>query len=316
MLSLGHYFLILVIDMKTTIQFSKFDAELDTDVCDAQNNMDLTLILRLGFNQINPAGGAATGTYHDYGDATEPTRNIRSWSDGAWASWKSAFTRTAQSFWNGKFWLLNPSRLFAFEEGGVTYIPNVYCKMRIIAQDGTAINNHHTIDVVRLAASETWFGSHSTLYDSLDIRSTRKGVNDDGTPIMQRAHVHEVGHLLGLGHVDEGEAHCPTTGNTNASACYGLTDHNQNSVMGQGMQLRREHGQPWQKAMRRFAFNEATGRSNTAASLSQATIAALMGLGPVEGTRFWEVMMRRHYPRTPAEITAGTRVTAPRVVAP
>lgn len=302
--------------MKTTIQFSKYDAELDTDVCDANNNMNLTLTLRLGFRQINPAGGAAEGTYHDYGDPADPTRRIVKWTDGTWTAWKQNFTRTAQRFWNGKFWLVNPSRLFAFEDGGQTYIPNVYCKMRIIAQEATATNNHHSIDVVRLHSSENWFGSHSTLYDSLDTQSTRKGWNDDGTPIMQRAHVHEVGHLLGLGHVDEGEAHCPTSGNTNAPDCYGLTDHDQNSVMGQGMQLRAEHGAPWQKAMRRFAFNEATGSSRTAAALSQATLAALLGMGPVDGTRYWDIKTRRHYPRTPAEVTAGTLRTTARTPTP
>ncbi len=296
--------------MKQTIQMSNFDAELDTDVCDAQNNMNLTLKLRLGFTQINPAGGAAEGTYHDYGDPSDPTRRIIRWTDGSWAQWKRNFVTTAQAFWNGKFWLMNPSSLFAFQDGGRTFIPNAYCRMRITAQEGTATDNHHSISVVRLHSSENWFGSHSTLYDSLDTRSTRKGVNDDGTPIMQRAHVHEVGHLLGLGHVDEGEAHCPTSGNTNAAACYGLTDHDQNSVMGQGMQLRREHAAPWQKAMRRFAFNEATQTSRPAASLSD--LATLAGTAVLAGLVNWEAKMRRHYPRTPAEVAARTLVTSPR----
>ena len=187
MVSCDQFISTTVISMRRTIQLSRYDAELDTDVCDANTNMNLTLTLRLGFTQVNPAGGAAEGTYHDYNDPDEPTRRIVRWTDGTWSHWKSVFANSAQRFWNGKFWLINPGNLFAFEDGGQTYIPNAYCRMRIVAQEGTATNNHHTISVVRLHSSERWFGSHSRLYDSLDMRPREAGENDDGTPIMQRA---------------------------------------------------------------------------------------------------------------------------------
>ena len=72
--------------MKKTLTFSKFDAELNTDCCDPYNNAELTLTLRMGFRQINPASGAASGTYHDYGDVTAPTRKIVKWSPAAWSN--------------------------------------------------------------------------------------------------------------------------------------------------------------------------------------------------------------------------------------
>jgi len=71
--------------MKKAIKLSNFDAELNTDVADAYRNMNLTLTLRLEFRQINPTGGAATGTYHDYGDSTEVARKIAKWTLGSWA---------------------------------------------------------------------------------------------------------------------------------------------------------------------------------------------------------------------------------------
>ncbi len=50
---------------RTVLKLAKFDAELTTTPCNARNNADLKLTLRLGFRQINPAGGAATGTYNE-----------------------------------------------------------------------------------------------------------------------------------------------------------------------------------------------------------------------------------------------------------
>ena len=84
--------------MKKTLNLAKFDAELNTDVCDARNNAELTLKLKLGFRQINPAAGAGAGTYNDYGDPTATARKIVKWTPGEWANWKHNFIRTAQSY--------------------------------------------------------------------------------------------------------------------------------------------------------------------------------------------------------------------------
>ncbi len=73
--------------MKLGMSLSQFEAELNTDCCDPYNNAELTLTLKLGFRQINPAGGAAEGTYHDYGDAAEPTSKIGNWTTGSWTLW-------------------------------------------------------------------------------------------------------------------------------------------------------------------------------------------------------------------------------------
>ena len=107
---------------------------------------------------------------------------------------------------------------------------------------------------------------------------------------MQIAHIHEVGHLLGLEHVDIGKPHCPRAGNTNLGPCYGVLDVNKNSVMGMGMQLRPEHATPWRLAMIQIASNW--------------SLKALF-------TNFfdWTPKLTRHYPRTPAEVAANTLIT-------
>ena len=257
--------------MKKTLTFPNFDAELNTDCCDPYNNAELTLTLRMGFRQINPAGGAASGTYHDYGRVTAHTRKIVKWSPAAWSSWKTNFVSSAQTFWTGKFWLINNHGSFPYKNGAATYYPNVWCRFKLVGNEATVSGNHHTIDVVCLDPSENWFGSHSTLYDSKDTNSVQKSTTSTGKKVLQRAHVHEVGHLLGLNHVDVGKPHCPASGNTNWPSCYGTADNDMPSVMGSGMQLRIEHAYPWRELLRYFALAEwATALTNplSLASLS------------------------------------------------
>jgi len=294
--------------MKKKITFSRFDAELNTDCCDPYNNAELTLTLRMGFRQINPAGGAASGTYHDYGDATAPTRKIVKWSPSAWAMWKANFVQSAERFWTGKFWLVNDSYSFPYSKGAVTYYPNVWCRFKLVANDATVVGNHHTIDVVRLHPSENWFGSHSTLYDSKDTNRVKKATTSGGKKVVQRAHVHEVGHLLGLDHVDVGKPHCPAAGDTNASACYGIADNDIMSVMGSGMQLRLENAYPWRESLRYFALEDLSAAISRPMSLpfNFASLASPV----VSLLSVWPAKVHRHYPRTEAELKAGTAITS------
>ncbi|WP_444944465.1 hypothetical protein ACJJIK_05840 [Microbulbifer sp. ZKSA006] len=264
--------------MRTFISEPSWDAVLDTCMCDKYNNAELTLTLKLAFKQVNPDSGAQSGTYHDYGISSKPARRIVRWTDAAWLSWKTSFVQSAERFWKDKFWLINNFSELRYEDSGVQYIPNIWCRFKLVESDvSPSFRHHHMIEVVRLDPSETWFGSHSKLYDSLDINSVRKGTDSNGNPIMQRAHVHEVGHLLGLGHVDEGRPHCPET-NTNARPCYGVSDEDKNSVMGQGMQLRAEHANPWRRAMLR-----------------------MLNRGNILTSSDWEAKRQRHYPRTLTE---------------
>lgn len=272
--------------MKTGMSFPQYDAELNTDVCDRYNNAELTLTLRMGFKQINPSGGAATGTYRDYGKATGTARKTIKWTPQSWSHWKTDFVKSARSFWHGKIWLVGNFPDYDYVDKGVTYRPNIWCRFDLIGGDAASGVYNHVIEVVRLDPSENWFGSHWKLYDSLDSSSVQKGTDSAGKPIMQRAHVHEVGHLLGLEHVDVGKAHCPTSGNTNAAQCYGLADADKNSVMGQGMKLLPVHASPWRRAMR-----------------------YLSGKGNISNMTDWAPKLVRHYPRTLKECTMQMAVT-------
>jgi len=272
--------------MKKVLNKPSWDAVLDASMCDKYNNAELTITIKLGFKQINPAAGSLTGTYNDYGDSRAPARKIDKWTKNSWDAWKFNFIQSAQKYWDSKYWLINNFSLFDYQDAGVKYIPNVWCRFKLLGADATpGFKSHHTIEVVRLNKAETWFGSHSKLYDSLDTNSVQKGTDSKGLPIMQKAHVHEIGHLLGLGHVDEGKPHCPST-NTNASACYGVSDSDKYAVMGQGMQLRDSNANPWRQALIEMFLK-----------------------GNINLPNDWAPARVRHYPRTLAEVAANTKIT-------
>ena len=274
--------------MKKTISTAQWDAELDSDCCNAITNADLTIVLRVGLRQINPAGGAAEGTYNDYGDATEPARKIIKWTKGSWTVWTDELVKSAQSYWSGRFWLLNNYPVLEYDVRGVKYRPNIYCKLKVVTREVPEIgpcDAHHIIDVVRLHPSVKWFGSHAKLYDSRDTRLVEKKRDRHNKPIMQRAHVHEFGHLLGLGHVDEGKPACVAMADNNASVCYGVADVDKKNVMGGGMARTANLGLPWRRAAAQL-----TGKGD-------ATVAA-----------DWTSHMMRLYPRTPTECATTRKV--------
>jgi hypothetical protein len=188
--------------------------------------------------------------------------------------------------WNSQPGLADDFRIFDDEVSGSRYRPNIWCRLKIVANDISFGGHHHVINVVRLHQGESYFSSNTRFFDNRDNNLARTGSDSKGQPIIQRANVHEIGHLLGLGHVDIGKPHCPPGNQTNATQCYGVADIDQYSVMGRGMQLRVEHAMPWRRAM-----------------------IALSGSGNVLTTTDWEPRMQKIYPRLPGEVAANAVVT-------
>jgi len=252
-----------------------FDAELNTDCCNQHNNAELTITLRIGFHPVDPVVegrkfdpqlvghqldpqivreghplfGQATWTYNDDDRVEHPAVY---WRDPYWTKWTKYFVSSAQKFWDGKFWLMNDSHSFAFNDRGRIFFPNVWCRLKLegseILAPNSTTNNHVVVNVVRLAPSWTkFFQSHWKLYCNRDIGIE---VTDDFKthgPIRFCTHYHEVGHLLGLRHVRE---------NDFGQNQYGRTDFEKVSVMGKGMALRPSQSFPWAWALREFVNEE------------------------------------------------------------
>lgn len=259
----------------------RFDVAVDRTVCDRYNNFDLWLILKLCLKKIDPPGGAAEGTRKD---SNGDDKKIVRWG-GHWKTWRNRFKREVETFWAGKFWLKAPNGFptWDFQDGGATYRPNAWCRFRLllVSKPGSA---HHTIECVRLHKDESFFRSHSRLYDDRDIDPSPQSHGG-----VKRTHIHEVGHLLGLGHVGElmsplslsglscniAQALFPDEG-TNHDWCYGVSDKDERDVMGSGSVIRTHHARPWQEAV------QAAG-----------------------GGSLWSAAMRRHYPRDEAQVASG-----------
>jgi hypothetical protein len=63
------------------------------------------------------------------------TRKIVKWDKGGWEDWKANFVKSARRYWHGKFWLVNNFKELEFNDKGVLYRPNVWCRFALIGSD-------------------------------------------------------------------------------------------------------------------------------------------------------------------------------------
>lgn len=235
-----------------------FDADINPDVRNRTTNADLTLYVRVHFQQIDPTSSQST-----YNDSDRTPVPIRAWRTGEFSRWKRRFLGDCQREWHGNFWLQTPTSYNSFNwpERSPTHRCNLYCRFEI-SEQSSQHGAHAVIPVVRVDGNH-FFRSNMLLYSNRDLRSERL---TSGSRFF--THLHEIGHLIGLEHPGTGLPSCPTG---SESACYASVDGNDRGVMGRGSRMFARHAQPWQKA----------------AALLTSTREA-----------DWSVSLRRLYPRT------------------
>ncbi len=201
-------------------------------------NCGLNLYLKVFLRKVDPPNGAASGTAGDWSTRNErgPARNIVRWRPGEFEAWAAQYQRECQSFWDTKFWLCPPATYAGmdFQYQGTTLRPNARCGLHLSLVTSDTLADH-TIEVVRLADTEPYYRSDSAHYDHRDLAP-----NPTSGGLTQRAHIHEVGHLLTLGHSNESDAACVN----NNPVCYAGPN-----VMGSGEDIDTTNAVPWQNAM-------------------------------------------------------------------
>jgi hypothetical protein len=226
----------------------KWDATLDEDVRNSGTNADLTIHISVYFAQIDPAG--RTGLHGDHDDTpTHPSkRKIQRWKPGEFHTFTHNLVRQAQRFWNGRYWLQTPDTYKGLDwpDAKPTHRCNIYCKFELELVTSQKDANY-TIAVVRVQDGEKrYFRPDARLYTQKSIDSQQMIPHSTA---KFWAHFHEVGHLLGLGHVGHG-GH--VAGSDGSDQAYGVTQEEMHDVMGRGTVRHKWHAKPWQEGAEAF----------------------------------------------------------------
>ena len=239
----------LLIRTGPSLQYGgKWDADLVDWKTDASTNAYLTIFIRVFFAKIDPVGD--TGTYGDTDDTVaKPSKKpIQKWKIGEFERYVRNLTGGAARFWDGQFWLKTPRSYDGLNyaaHGRPSHRYNLYCKLELQAVS-QASDAHYTIAVVRAQDGVT-FRSNAVLYSQNDIKSAYMIPR---STIKFWTHFHEVGHLIGLGHV--GSDGKTNTHNNNTPKAYGVKSQEMQDVMGRGHARHDWHATPWRQAAEAF----------------------------------------------------------------
>lgn len=257
--------------MQRYLSRAVFDSHLDVASVGPNHHANLTIIVRIAMHEYFPdssfnladwLGISGARASFQGRDATFEVNNngvelmLTRWPNDEFDPWCQEYKQKVEHGWHNKLWLV-PSGLWEGaisdpENTNVMLVPAVRCCLRIILVNG---DPHVNCDVAYLASSRNhrtstaplpYMGNriiHALNIDCFSGGPNRlKADNLDLTPkpvTGQIAALHEMGHYLGLNHVNMG-----------GENEYGDNEFQRDSLMGAGMDIRSAHAWPWKNRLR------------------------------------------------------------------
>ena len=220
------------------VKSDKFDSRiLPPNAGDPDPLFEFRIELRVNLRRLNPTNGKAVGHALDANGNASP---IIRWDDASWLHFKIRYLKNVVQVWDKAFLLIAPKSYDGFTWPAQGKRRDLLCRMSLHLRDDPSLA-HVSIPVVRLQFPTP----HLFRVDAHDYSSDMSepwARSIDSTQYTQNLPAHEVGHLLGLDHINGKDPLCETGGQ---DICYGSNLTERLNIMGTGSHLSLIDARPW-----------------------------------------------------------------------